>query len=210
MTALPLPLKTPTPMDQRLLEIWADVPEYEGRYQVSSWGNIRSLDRYDDTGHFWRGRILNLNMRKGRAYITLCKCGLPYKCQVSRLVAQAFIPNPDNLPEVNHLTGDPACNYVEDMEWSTNLENIHHAYRTGLSPKKTSKYFGVQYHKHGRYEWRAGIRRGKFIEIGHFKTELGAAWAYENFVQQHKLEALHNVDLPELLESNPDYSRGVS
>ena len=96
-------------------------------------------------------------------------------------MTQAFVPNPDGKPQVNHLTGVPTCNYFEDLEWTTDLENKHHAVRTGLYSKRSSQYYGVLSFYVGEHlYWRANVREGSIItNIGTFKTELEAAYAYE-------------------------------
>lgn len=94
-------------------EEWKDIPDYEG-YQVSNMGNVRSLN-YGQTG---KVRVLKpVKFKCGYLYVNLCKDGDRKHYRVHRLVAQAFLPNPDNLPQVNHRDENPSNNRVENLEW---------------------------------------------------------------------------------------------
>lgn len=75
-------------------------------------------------------------MYNGRGYanITLIKNGNKFKTVIHRLVAKAFIPNPENKPEVNHINGNKANNNVDNLEWCTRTYNIQHAFKNGLNP----------------------------------------------------------------------------
>lgn len=99
-------------------EIWRPVVGYEGLYEVSSYGRVRSLDRYVNNNSFWKGRILKLS-DDGRGYLRahLCLNNKIKNFLVHRLVAQAFIPNPDNFPQVNHIDEDKSNNCVDNLEW---------------------------------------------------------------------------------------------
>jgi hypothetical protein len=87
---------------------------------------------------------------------------------------------------------------TEDLEWTTDLENKHHAVRTGLYSKRSSQYYGVLSFYVGEHlYWRANVREGSIItNIGTFKTELEAAYAYEEYISAHDIPALHNENLP--------------
>lgn len=111
-------------MDQ-INEIWVVVPNTDGLYEVSTLGRVRSMHN--------GGKVLKPYMTgKQPPYPTVQIDGKNKK--VHRLVAEAFIPNPDNLPQVNHLDGDKANNCVTNLEWSTNRDNVNHAFASGLAP----------------------------------------------------------------------------
>jgi hypothetical protein len=123
------------------MEIFKDIIGYEGYYQVSNLGNVKSLKRTALIGGFGkrtvRERILKiLNGGVGYQRVHLCKDKNINKFFSHRLVAIAFIPNPENKKTVNHIDGNPANNCVSNLEWATQSENNYHAFRTGL--KKTS------------------------------------------------------------------------
>lgn len=96
-------------------EIWKNVVGYEGLYQISSLGRVRRVG----------GKILkSTRFSKGYFHVNLC-CNGKYKSkQIHRLVAQAFIPNPNNLPIVNHKDENPSNNTVENLEWCTVSYNL--------------------------------------------------------------------------------------
>ena len=122
-------------------EIWKDIKGYESLYQVSSYGKVKSLDRtiVDSwcTREF-KGQILTPTKHNGKQpylYVSLSRQGKVKKVFIHQLVAETFIPNPGNKPQVNHKDGNPQNNLVSNLEWVTNAENTQHAYDTGLNSK---------------------------------------------------------------------------
>lgn len=120
-------------MDQTTQEIWKAIAEYSG-YEVSNLGRVRSIDgiRYSPRGNYFaKGTILNPD-KSGNGYhrVTLFRNGFRRKYLVHRLVAIAFIPNPLNLPQVNHKFGNLDDNRAESLEWVTGQENSDHKWNT--------------------------------------------------------------------------------
>lgn len=110
-------------------EVWAPVVGYEGLYEVSDIGNVRSVDRVTRDGRFWSGRLLGKHP-SGKGYLgaVLSVDGVYYREYIHRLVAKAFIPNPQDKPEVNHIDGNKHNNTVSNLEWVTKSENGKHNY----------------------------------------------------------------------------------
>lgn len=113
-------------------EIWKDVKGYEGLYQVSNLGRVRSLGHYGANGtvaYFQHGKILKSRPDKdGYNLVCLYKEKKGKNKRVHRLVAQAFIPNPMNKPTINHKNGIRNDNRVQNLEWATMSENQLHAF----------------------------------------------------------------------------------
>lgn len=108
-------------------EVWKDILGYEGTYQVSNKGRVKSLTR-KVWNYTKRERILKpCHKPNGYMQVNLCKDGGGDKhAYVHRLVAQAFLPNPDGLPEVNHIDFDKTNNCVENLEWVSDKDNKRH------------------------------------------------------------------------------------
>ena len=110
-------------------EIFKDIKNYEGLYQVSNLGNIKSLNyRNKNIEHFLSQGVNQF----GYKFVVLCKDNKQKNFRVHRLVASAFIPNPNNYKIVNHKDGDKQNNSYDNLEWCTYSENLTHAYETGL------------------------------------------------------------------------------
>lgn len=111
-------------------EIWRPVVGYEGLYEVSSYGRVKSLCKYDSRNRFLRGRILRL-FTDGLGYLRaqLYSNSKRKSFLVHRLVAQAFIPNPDNLPQVNHIDENPSNDNVDNLEWCDGKYNVNYGTR---------------------------------------------------------------------------------
>lgn len=126
-------------------EEWRSVVGFEGFYEVSNFGDVRSIDRLIErsgpTGSMIRqGQILCQNITpKGYCRVQLTATDRKKNAMVHRLVAEAFIPNPEQKPQVNHKFGDKRDNRAGTLEWSTACENLQHAYDTGLK-EATIKY----------------------------------------------------------------------
>lgn len=131
-------------------EIWKDVNGWEGQYQVSNFGNVRSLDKVIRQFYGSRtikGRQLKPQKTKwGYLLVTFSNKQNHKAYSVHQLVAKAFIPNPQNKPEVNHLNGVKTDNSVNNLEWCTEHENIRHAWSTGLTTLDKMQY-GESHHR---------------------------------------------------------------
>jgi len=131
-------------------EIWKDIKGYEGYYQVSNLGRIKSLTRSNHDGRLINGIMLKTNHLRGNyRFCTFCKNTHVKRYSIHRLVSQSFIPNPENKTQVNHKDGNKLNNHVDNLEWCTPSENMKHAYRTGLlvNAKNMTGKFGNLHHK---------------------------------------------------------------
>lgn len=170
------------------------VNDYENIYWIDNQGCIYNP----------RKQLKTYFTRTGYECIKLTKDGIRESRTIHRLVAEHFIPNPDNKSEVNHIDGDKSNNTVSNLEWSTPSENKLHALETGLKiynkPSQgiqignSSKYHNVTYDK-ARNKWLAGIRHNK-VNLGQkrFKTEEEAAKHVDAIIDQYGLDRPKNFN----------------
>lgn len=122
-----------------MIEIWKSIKGYENIYEVSNIGNIRSLDRISFQNNRLKGGSLNqCDNTNGYLYVDLYGTGKRKKFGVHRLAAQAFIPNPNDLPQINHKDGDRYNNNVDNLEWCTSKYNNNygdHAIKSSIAHK---------------------------------------------------------------------------
>ena len=117
-------------------EIWKDIRDYEGLYQISNIGNVKSLN-YKQTG---REKILKPSVDKdGYLFVCLCKNRKVKPFKVHRLVAQAFISNPNNYPQVNHKNEIKDDNRLENLEWCDAKYNVNYGTIKERTAEKLSK-----------------------------------------------------------------------
>jgi hypothetical protein len=111
------------------MEIWKDIKDYEGHYQVSNLGNIKSLQRVDSIGRNVNEKVLKFKInRYGYYNVELYNRGKSKTLKVHRLVANAFLEKDNKRLEVNHIDGDKSNNSVNNLEWCNRSENIRHSY----------------------------------------------------------------------------------
>ena len=138
-------------MEGKIMEQWKDIEGYEGIYQISSHGRVKSLPRHIKSGpvEFTSKEKILKPIKSNQGYLSyiLCNNGERRQLRAHRLVAQAFIPNPQNKPEVNHIDGNKQNNNVINLEWVTRSENQQHAWDNGLKPRLVGEKNGF-YKKH--------------------------------------------------------------
>jgi hypothetical protein len=122
-------------------EIWKPIKDYEGLYEVSNMGRVRSLNHYvidkQNAKRFFKGKVLRIYQNEyGYCFVRLVNNSGVKNIRVHRLVAEAFIPNPDNLPEVNHKSEIKTQNNVENLEWCDHKYNMAYSHNSGKIPKK--------------------------------------------------------------------------
>ena len=118
---------------ERVIDIkeeWKSIKGYEGLYEVSNYGNVRSLDRYASNGRkiiLYSGKVLSKNLgTNGYHSVQLSKDNQVNRKMIHRLVAEAFIPNPDELSQVNHIDENKLNNHVSNLEWCTAKYNTNY------------------------------------------------------------------------------------
>lgn len=116
-----------------MTERWKPIFLYEGYYEVSNLGRVRSVDRYltthDGRTRFQRGVMLkSLRSKNGYRCVCLWRCNRPHRHLIHRLVATAFVSNPQDKPEVNHIDGDKTNNVAANLEWVDESENQRHRF----------------------------------------------------------------------------------
>ena len=122
-------------LENLLNEIWKDIKNYEGLYQVSNYGRVKSLEKISKiNGRIYPTKILKCHIgTKKYLDVDLCKNGISKRHRIHRLVAECFIPNPENKPQINHEDCDKQNNRVDNLSWNTNSENQKHAFINGLN-----------------------------------------------------------------------------
>ena len=133
-------------------EIWKDIQGYEGLYQISNLGNVKTLHYGQKVhNHNWESTPSRLLKQKtstsGYQRVELYKKDSRKCFYVHRLVAIAFLENPENKPQINHKDGNKFNNCIDNLEWATSSENLKHAHQTGLKPSSMKGVTGHKSHK---------------------------------------------------------------
>lgn len=184
------------------MEIWKDIKGYEGYYQISNLGRLRSLDRYikfKKLGHtrLFKGVIL-ADVFDSKGYNINCiKINQVKKnVKIHRLVAKAFIPNPKNKPQVNHINEIKTDNRATNLEWCTAKENMNHGsigkrisisntnnektskkvYQYTLDDKLVKTWLSTRDVSRNSHFNHTGVSNAA---IGRYKTHLGYKWSYD-------------------------------
>lgn len=171
-------------------EIWKDITDYEGYYQISNIGRVKSLARpvYNKDGsiNYYKKEKIKVNKVSTDGYylITLSVNCHNKTIAIHRLVAQEFIPNPDNLPEVNHKDFDRKNNCVDNLEWCTHEDNVNYSVKEG---HYSECHAGL---KNGRCRSiSAYTADGEFIKSFDMVQDC-AKWLKENYNLKGKLPAI--------------------
>ena len=178
------------------MEIWKDIKGFEEFYQVSSYGQVKSLERFFPAGRGYKERLKKERILKqgkassGYENVVLCKEEKKQTFTVHRLVAETFIPNPENKKEVNHIDGDKTNNRVENLEWNTRSENALHAYKINLqsAPKKKVDQFDKNGNFINSYDSLTEASKEMKVPLksisnnlrGRYKSAGGYVWKYAN------------------------------
>lgn len=205
-------------------EVWKDVVGYEGLYQVSNLGRVRSVDRVtfstgtmrEDANYHFKGKLLKQGNRN--ASISPYKQVVLYKDRkhktygVHRLVAEAFIPNPNNLPQVNHKDENPSNNNVNNLEWCTAKYNVNYGTATKRRANKTRNNAynqkavicidtGIEYCNSFDAERKTGINSNRIKECckDNYNTAGGCKWKWVNEYHNPSI-CLDKIDEGVLLE----------
>ena len=157
------------------MEIWKDIPNFYGIYQVSNLGNVKSLNRkvnHLTSGSLTlKGKIIKPYItRGGYLIVNLYKESKPNKFSIHRLVGIAFLKNKFNKDDINHINGIKTDNRVENLEWCTRSENLYHAYNLDLKDR-------------GEKHYNSKLTEYQVIEI---RNTIG--------ISQEKIASIYNVD----------------
>lgn len=108
-------------------EIWKDIKDYEGLFQINPYGDIKTLERIDNNNHLVKEKLLIPSKDKdGYLYVNLTTKDKTRKFNyIHKLVAQTFLPNPENKPYIDHINGFNTDNRVENLQWTTHKENCN-------------------------------------------------------------------------------------
>ena len=168
-------------------EEWRDVKGYEGLYQVSNLGRIKALEKVDTGGKRWPEKIISpIKQHSGYMHVGLWWGGECKQSRVHRLVAEAFIPNPENREQVNHLNENKADNRACNLEWATPKENTNYGHC--IAKRRLGRIRAV-IREDGKYyesitealrDMGASLRDGHISQCckGKQKTAYGYKWRY--------------------------------
>lgn len=192
---------TPTPNSDQTIERWLPVVGYEGIYEVSSFGRVRSLDRADAAGRRRFGRILSPGSSNGYLYVQLCRDRTQKLFRIHTLVAAAFIGKcPDGFT-VNHIDGVKTNNRDTNLEYLTPGDNVRHAVRLGLTgylsleqvQEIRSAYSADPHLPYSVYAEKFGIRVDSVREIARARMRRGTPNADGSSASPIPLPVRHGI-----------------
>ena len=166
-----------------MIEVFRDIPGYEGLYQVSNLGNVKSLGNGDNNSNVGKERMLKLQKDKD-GYLTVFLSIHNYKKlhKVHRLVAQAFLPNPNNYPQINHIDENKTNNNVDNLEFCTAQYNIDYSQSKPVCQYSLDGIYIATYKSIKEASKQTGINQGDISCCcrGKYKTSGGYIWKYVN------------------------------
>lgn len=173
-------------------EIWKDIEGYEGIYQISSLGRVRSIDRYrkskDNSLAFVKGKILKGKIDKdGYIEYALCIHNTIKYYRAHRLVAQAFIPNPNSLPLINHINEIKNDNRIENLEWCTTQYNNEYSKSKSILQLDKNYEFINKWKSAAQIESELGFNHSDISKCCRGiknKTVKGFKWVFETDYEQ--------------------------
>lgn len=170
-------------------EIWKDIDGYDGNYKISNFGRVKSIDRivHGTNDYFQEGKIIEIANNGRYDFVRICYNG---KCKnhfIHRLIAIAFIPNPNNYPCVNHKDENTKNNNIENLEWCTQKYNANYGNRNNRIADKLGKK--IARYKNGKidkiYKSQAEARKDGFLQSqiskccnGLLKSHKGYEWSF--------------------------------
>lgn len=193
---------------ESIIEDWKPVANWPG-YEVSSLGNVRSLDRHITTRtnvRFYKGRILKPTKLKDGYNGVSFSGKRTYK--IHRLVAQAFIPNPEAKLEVNHKNGNKLDNRVENLEWSTRAENARHAALNGLMAAGERGPYAV--HDDAKVSAiKAAIKANPEMRHADVGAMFGVSQTYVSMVARGWRTTLRRCEIKRRPQATPEVIRAI-
>ena len=166
-----------------MIEVFRDIPGYEGLYQVSNLGNVKSLGNGDNNNNVGKERILKLQKDKDE-YLTVFLSIHNYKKlhKVHRLVALAFLPNPNNYPQINHKDKNRSNNNVDNLEWCTAQYNIDYSRAKPVNQYSLDGIYIATYKSIKEASRTTGTDQTGIVDCckGKLKTSGGYIWKYVN------------------------------
>lgn len=161
-------------------EIWKDIPGYNGLYQISNLGHVKSLNFNNSN----KENLLSIYNHNGYLRVGIRHNKLLHNHLVHRLVAEAFIPNPENLPVINHKDGNKSNNSIENLEWVTSRENTEHAIRENLRPSMNCSRWG-------KYPISQYSINGKFIKTWISQREVERVLGFKQASISRAIKSMH-------------------